>query len=88
VKHINPKGLLVDQDFSPEPQAYKRVGIKREAEEWEDHSDICEWTGECLAGHIEHIRDGSDIRYEEFFFFPLTRLPHSANNQKLKRGQI
>ena len=88
VKHLKPKDLMVNQDFSPEPVAYKWVGIKHEAEEWEDEPDIGEWTGECLAGHIEDIRDGSDIRYDEFFFFPLNRLPHSAYNQKLIGGSL
>ena len=87
VKHLNPKDLLVDQDFSPEPLAYKWVGIKYETEDWEEEDDdVGEWFGECLADHIEDMRDGGDIHYDEFFFFPLDRLPISATNQKLIEG--
>ena len=83
---LKSKDLLVDEDFSPPPVAFKWTGIKYEPEEWEYPHEAGEWSGECLADYILDERYGSDMFYDEFLMFPLDRLPISATNQKLIEG--
>ena len=69
--------LLVEKDVSPAPAAYTWIGIKHEAEEWEDESEIGQWQGDCMPEDVVDIRTGQDISYDEFLVFPLFELPES-----------